>query len=192
MNLRFAEHIISGSRLLLTPRRFLRAKGFGVHSPFAYSFLSDVVRCPYAYYAYPLLDAIARNASPSISPKLMRLIFRVGARFDIRTAICLGPEAQAVNASLRLLRRQIRLVNPGAPAQILIAGRITPSQAKTLLQALPSVIILTGIRRKHSSTKRFWQQIDADTGHGMSFADTDNIIFINSPALPRQHFRICL
>lgn len=53
--------------------------GFGVHSPLAYAFTTEILRTHYQYYAYPGLRAACRNRDPHIY-KLAKLLHRITAR----------------------------------------------------------------------------------------------------------------
>ena len=89
--------------------RWRHSKGYGVHSPFAYKFVTEVLRPGiYGYYAYNQLEALNRNF------KEQRSSFFKEARFLIRLAYFLHtkriitykikwPEAQIVAKALRLV-----------------------------------------------------------------------------------------
>lgn len=72
----------SARRLIGLPRRRVRAAGFGIHSPFAFGFVRDVIRCRLAYYNYEAIDAIAGRCG--IRKSALRLAFRIASRFDCR------------------------------------------------------------------------------------------------------------
>ncbi len=60
-------------------KRWRHGRGFGVHSPFAYHFVTEVLRLPriYGYYAYRDVASLYRECRPSLSPAEAILIFRV-------------------------------------------------------------------------------------------------------------------
>lgn len=68
-------------RLIKTPRRLARSKGFGVHSPFAYSFIRDTIRCRNSYYAYTAIEELAHKSECRESD--LKLVFRIACRFDV-------------------------------------------------------------------------------------------------------------
>lgn len=75
-------------------RRAWRRGGFGVHSPFAFSFLQSVVRgygSRYGYYAYDELDRMA--AASGMPARTMRMAYRAALFFrDCRLEILATPE----------------------------------------------------------------------------------------------------
>ncbi|MDE5785867.1 MAG: hypothetical protein K2H98_04975, partial [Duncaniella sp.] len=42
--------------------RYRRTRGFGVHSPFAYGFITQVLGCRYPFYCWSQLEAEVRDA----------------------------------------------------------------------------------------------------------------------------------
>lgn len=66
--------------------RLKRSRGFGVHSPFAFHFITKVLKERLPYYAYSELDAkrtaTLRAGKASMPTKSMRLIFRVVNYFN--------------------------------------------------------------------------------------------------------------
>lgn len=64
-------------------RKIKHRKGYGVHSPFAFSIITDVIEEKSAYYAYSVMHRIYMNNSP-ISYKAACLILRLANRFQTR------------------------------------------------------------------------------------------------------------
>lgn len=64
------------------PRKAIRSRGFGVHSPFAFRFIREVLRQPYAYYSYQAIERSCRldGTDPRVAKALYRLalFFRNG------------------------------------------------------------------------------------------------------------------
>lgn len=85
---------------LKSPRREYRSRGFGIHSPFAFRFVREVLKQPCAYYAYSSLDALARKEG--VDSCVVRAIFRIAlavrpGRLEVR-----APESYAIETALRL------------------------------------------------------------------------------------------
>lgn len=99
------------SRLADIYRRWRHGRGFGVHSPYAFRMVNDVLRLPpdYAYYAY---DDIARERHRLQAPVPLAeafLIFRAVNEFQpsLVAILARGPLE-------RLLCSIVRLASPGA------------------------------------------------------------------------------
>lgn len=70
--------------------RFRNRKGYGVHSPFAYNLIRNVINEKGEYYAYADLKPLRKNAR-SLSPlKVDKLLFRLANFFQPSTAIQVG------------------------------------------------------------------------------------------------------
>lgn len=72
-------------------RRWRHSRGFGIHSPFAYTFITDVLAQPLPYYGYADISADPR----------VRLLFRIAARFQPRHVLILSSKPQLLDAAVR-------------------------------------------------------------------------------------------
>lgn len=70
-------------------RHLKHRKGFGVHSPFAFSIITDVIEEKNAYYAYSSMNRTYSNATP-ISFKVACLLLRLANRFQARKIVEVG------------------------------------------------------------------------------------------------------
>ncbi len=82
-------------------KRYRKSKGFGIHSPFAFSFVLNVLREQAAYYAYADIEARRNEARrvkkllkvrkpKMISEKSARMMFRVANYFNPQKVLQLG------------------------------------------------------------------------------------------------------
>lgn len=69
-------------------KRWRHTRGYGVHSPFAYSVVKGVVRPgrPYAWYAYKDIDNAVGTDSLSGSRRMAKTLLRLAAFLDARHA----------------------------------------------------------------------------------------------------------
>lgn len=75
--------------LHLSMRKLKHRKGFGVHSPFAYSIITEVIEEKLPYYAYRRMQRTFDKQSP-ISFKVACLLLRLANRFHCRNVAELG------------------------------------------------------------------------------------------------------
>ncbi|MGN0213986.1 MAG: hypothetical protein ACI4AH_04160 [Muribaculaceae bacterium] len=77
-------------------KRFCRSRGFGIHSPFAYNFVVDVISQRLPYYAYEELELMHHAvASDNRCKRVMslenaKLLFRVTNHFNPRHILQIG------------------------------------------------------------------------------------------------------
>lgn len=73
-------------------RKLKHRKGYGVHSPFAYAVITEVIeeKCP--YYAYQKLSKLYPKDSP-VKFKVATLLFRLANRFRARRILEIGCDA---------------------------------------------------------------------------------------------------
>lgn len=81
-------------------QRLRHSRGFGVHSPFAYRFIREVICERYAFYAYDALDAAAGGWPGGV--RAARLLLRVAVWADApEVAVC--GQGGAAEAARRIL-----------------------------------------------------------------------------------------
>lgn len=109
-------------RYLTAPRRFNRSRGFGIHSPFAFDFVTSTLRERYRYYAYAdlaglrsrarrlIADSGRRADRRLISEKGMRRLFRIVCRFNPRELLEIGSDYGPATAAMLLPCSRSRLI----------------------------------------------------------------------------------
>lgn len=75
-------------------RRIKHRRGFGVHSPFAYAIITEVIEEKLPYYAYSSMQRRYDKKSP-VPFKVVCLLFRLANRFSCRNIAILGDEQYA-------------------------------------------------------------------------------------------------
>ncbi len=157
--------------------RQYRARGHGIHSPFAFSFIGDVLTesgSGYGYYSYPELNRLAANSHEA---RLARLLLRLVSRIPHGV----GP-IQVANPTPALVRAV-----EGASGErrlLVINSNRLVEEAQTIIDG-EGVIVITddlahlGRRLKESMT------------HGMSFTSGRGLtVIVSDTTLPLQHFKL--
>lgn len=106
-------------RYLTALKRYHRSKGHGIHSPFAFSFVLNVLRCRLPYYAYEDIEnmrslAISRTKSFWRHPKIIslknaKLLFRIVNYFNPSEILQLGTNYGVSSASMLTVSSGIEL-----------------------------------------------------------------------------------
>lgn len=123
-------------QLLTAPVRYKRSRGFGIHSPFAYRFITGVLREPLPYYAYADITRrrnMAFNLASRIeghrrviSEKNARLLFRIAADVNPRVILQIGTTYGVSTTALLDVDRTSQLViTPGAAACSEVYDKVT-------------------------------------------------------------------
>ncbi len=182
--------------------------GYGVHSPFAFNFITGVVYERGTYYAYRQLD---RLYGPMVRwlhlrpRKCGRLLFRL-ANYVHPAAIVTWRASDTVRAWLAGGCAGARLVEwpaEGAGSADRQGGETAPlllylegySGAGAVYDSLRcrlsagSVLVLSGIRRS-ASARRLWCRLQKDTNVGAMFDLYDYGIVFFEPLRNNQHYII--
>lgn len=154
--------------------RYRHSKGFGVHSPFAFRFITEVLgeKCPYYDYA-------------RLRDRRQRLLYRI--------AVSLSPATYGVAGDADAA--PVPMACPGAvlaagTVDLLVAGcEAMPEELYPTLDG-GGVVVVSGKNRPLMDAAK--ARLDA-IGHGMTFDNArDLCILVAYPRLPRQDIPIRL
>lgn len=161
--------------LFLKYSRWRHSRGFGIHSPFAFRFITEVLCMPELYGYYSYLD-IPRGD--------MRTLFRVVVRLQPR-------KVAMVDCDNRDIRRAVFDAAPkAAPANLNEADFVVFDAARN--RKLPADAIPP---RAHMFIMNYrkWKELEtyrATLGHGMIFMGNHVAVVAALQHLPRQDFDV--
>lgn len=168
------------------PLRFRTGRGFGVHSPFAFKFILDVLTEKLPYYAY---DVIVDATS--------RLIFRVAVYFRPHYVALLGTGCASVSDAILLAAPDAIIGNLNLDSDFIV---VTPG--------IDSSAVFNLIRRKLADRQNFVVVVNrlnnseqmydlssklcSELTYGMTFGNNKIRIFTLLTKLSPQHFNLWL
>lgn len=202
------------------PRRYRTSRGFGVHSPFAFEFITRVLRDREAYYyAYPEIDALCGKthrdtlldnmvfSCSDYERQEARMLFRMLCRFNPKQVIEIGGgnevsriiiERAIPHAELHRWSRDTPTpVDFGKSCFIIVnyALDINATLIRSyLIEALkhPQGVVIF-FRNLHLPLLRhIWDQVFAAAPFGMTFHDDVSGVYVALPKLPREDFEILI
>lgn len=199
------------------PLRWRRSHGFGVHSPFAYDFITKVLcERDAGYYAYSEIAAACRrmqanalsgSAEESEKPAVAQMLFRVFCHFHPSEVIEAGRGNEVTDLIIeRAVPGARRSVwHPGMAAEsnqetgklILVNGLGTGECAPlctfiTPLLAAGETVVIIRHRNEMPEAQVLWERLAAGNIPGMGFADEQTAIFVGRKGLPHQIFPVVL
>lgn len=180
--------------------RFRKRCGYGIHSPFAFGFVTGVIYEKGEYYAYAQLERAAgdsASASAALRRKDLRLLFRLANCQRPPTGILYGmDETDACLSWLKAgschtLWKQFGS-EEGQKAQMVVAAKDWPRQTDQLLASLEEggMLVVFGLWQ-NAQRREAWKRILADAKSVVSFDLRDFGIVFYRPDLNREHYRIC-
>ncbi len=150
-------------------------RGFGIHSPFAYRFITEVLRQGLPFYAYRDIPADGR----------MRLLFRVACHLQPRRVEVITSTPAPVESTLRRVSGKIEFVAEEADFVVADLGDTTVSELLPRLARLSKGALLLNIRSEEL------REIAAGLERGMLFYNCRGTAVLASlPHLPRQDFKV--
>lgn len=180
-------------RLFRWLRRFRKRQGYGVHSPYAFDFITGVIYNSEAYYAY---DALRRALPYSLSrldeydpvsglsAKDLRLLFRL-ANFQEARVLHLRGASAAVQSHLLAARPHAAVVDAavaGEPADLLFTDLAASPAPPFSPLSEGGMHILRGIHRSKAA-EAFWEQCRSHHSATLSFDLWRFGILLNRPKL---------
>lgn len=169
--------------------------GFGVHSPFAFDFITKVLREKDRYYPYPEAMEILDNEGllTARNIRFANLIMRISFRYKPSVI-----ELAGTNARLFEGIRKLTIDNLGAERTtgriFFLSGEdIKAVDLKTYPEQLfcSRKIIIADMYRLTPETISFIEKLREDAESGMTFTSTNGIkVYVFDDNLPIQNFKL--
>lgn len=159
-------------------KRLYRSRGHGIHSPFAFHFVTGVVGEHAAFYAYEELDTLPGDRHQH---HVARLLHRVAVFFNPPVIGVAGDIPGLYRRALELSDSRCRIVPVGecdTPPRLIIVADDTP------LEALPEL-------PRSRQALVFLDRV-VTPRNAMSFSDGRMSIVVRDTRLPAQHFEVNL
>ncbi len=177
---------------IITYLKALRgSRGFGIHSPFAFEFVLNVLRDRHPFYAYEELERRhkVRNGSERPSLQQMKLLFRISSRLDLKYISVIGNPDTLLIDSLTMPSSQTTIDNTALSSLTIVASNTEMSDTEITDAILNNLnhggsIILFG----HN---HMVQHIYEHMSHGILFHNgSEPTIIVGQKHLPRQQFLV--
>lgn len=168
--------------------RYRHGKGFGVHSPFAFHFITTILNCKYSYYGYSEIE----EAIPTIkSNKTLRhdakLILRLIARYNIKSITLPQNTHKAISIAAKTAYSGIEIISSPQENReyhlTYIHSEVPNSNViKNTLSSNHNILIFKGISNKELYSQ--FSEITTDMSAGAIFKDDDIAIVFTNKKLP--------
>lgn len=167
-------------------KRWRHGRGFGIHSPFAYDFITRTLRERMPYYAYERIDAAAHRGDGRLSSRKLRLIFRIAVRFNPSKAAVIGDaNAAVVRLALKSARHNMTIVDCRDAADLYV---INDDLTLPYDDRRKTVYIFPDMKSGgDAACDTLWNGVT----HGMRFDSPSSFtVIVTSPTLPKQSFEV--
>ncbi|NDW13048.1 hypothetical protein D0T50_09095 [Bacteroides sp. 214] len=186
-------------------KRFRYRCGYGVHSPFAFNFITQVIYEKENYYAYKELEQNAEQLSTHLSRKLNRLFFRITNSLQPTTILEIGdtPLSQKYLLAAKRMCNYTHLTTTDTSIDVYLADLILfhykkekAKETKELIFKLidnnitdSSVLIIEGIQYS-PEMKQLWKQLKESERTGITFDLYDIGIIFFDRKKEKQHYKV--
>ena len=197
-------------QILVWLKRFRYRCGYGVHSPFAFDFITNVIYEKASYYAYGEIEndnrasrAKAVKKESNHSKKVNRLLFRLVNRVQPEAIIDAGKQgvdSSYLQAGKRTAKyiplasddiaglspiQQVDFLYIDHPENIVLVEKLYEYGVNKTIKR--SMIVIRGIYHS-DAMKTFWRQVVADKRVGITFDLYDlGILFFDHSKI-KQHY----
>ena len=162
--------------------RYRRTRGFGVHSPFAYGFITQVLGSRYPFYCWDKLEAEVRHDS-KMRWRDARALFRTLNQFAPGKVYSAPDDRHGAMRIVRAWSNSCEISADPVECPFLIVGDDEPEDATAII-AGEKTVFFTSVRNP------LWTRLVADMERGQSFTNSVTGIAVCNPKLPRHHFKI--
>ncbi|MEZ3520927.1 MAG: hypothetical protein K1V78_05450 [Muribaculaceae bacterium] len=161
-------------------QRLRHRRGFGVHSPSAYRFITEVLNERLPYYGYERLDSL--DADPHLARLLFRVLVATGPR---RVGIlCADPARRIILEDItKAALPHAGLFASSGSSDFVIVDSDSGEEFPGRLGSKGAFIIDSDRRRRRRSLDGLTSGSSFDNGRGIA------VVTINS-GIPRQHFNV--
>lgn len=168
------------------PGRYFRSRGFGVHSPFAFRFINDVLRMRgYGLYCYPAVNELPLPDGARLSHATLRLWARLASFFNPSDVSASGVGSSAALATAALVCPSAA-VRPSGSAALIWLGDEHPDPARLAEEICgrEATLLLHRCRVTADALRTLLP-------YGMTFTNRSGLtIVVASDRLPRQDFKL--
>lgn len=174
-------------------KRWRHTRGYGVHSPFAFFLINEVInsRRGYSYYGEEELDNRLKDRGRK-QRRFGRLIMRLAARLDVGSAfISENSDKKLFESALTAANSKIALTSAEDLADnsrliITRADHMVIDKLEKLLERPGRILLLT-------DTPKGWRQRLFDSlEEGLMFYGKRNLLLINRPTMQKVAYSIKL
>lgn len=165
--------------------RFRQRKGYGVHSPFAFDFITNVIYNKERYYAYGEMDKSLRWWEKGRIRSMRHLAFRMTNFHEPKTIYSDGKDARILEACKQGSRDMTVIENNSTvKADMILLNRADEKAMAHLDEG--TMLVLKNLR----SEKAFWKRIKDDNRVTVTFDMYDVGVAFAKKRLNKQHYKV--
>ena len=162
--------------------RYRRTRGFGVHSPFAFGYITMVLTCRYPYYVFEDLRTDIAHLDGALRPADALTLFRVLDHSRTDTVAIIPHSDPSVTTTVKAWSERCKFAVADKANFIILTD---PVDIATVCGDVKGKTLFF-TRRAFSSFLSFREKLNI----GMTFTNGHTAIAVCNPDLPRQDFEI--
>ncbi len=181
-------------RLAEAYKRWRHTRGYGVHSPFAYKVVKEVIRPGrrYAYYGYEDIDCALCRGKGTHARRMARTLLRLAAFLDTdRVFMPNSHDTTLYRTAIRAAGSRIHVTSAMQEAEN--CGLICSTADYIPLERLVSLLRLPGRTLALHDAPAGWAGILFDSiGEGLMFHGRKNVLIFSRPDMQKVSYSILI
>lgn len=163
-------------------KRLRHSKGFGVHSPFAFMLVNEIINCRYRYYGYDDVEPYIDSANSRKQRRLARLLIRITGRVSFERFVIIGEADRVLSKAVEVADSRVEIVKGPvkeySSALVYIGALCADSEyLRSAMHTDGNVLIFDTLG--DDKLRMQYESLVSEVCHGVVFEDTDmSMVFI--------------
>lgn len=163
-------------------KRLRHSKGFGIHSPFAFMLVNEVINCRCRYYGYDDIEPYIDLMKGSKQRRLARLLIRLVGRISFNKFVIVGEIDDVLIKAVEIADSRVEIERGVEEvlslSLIYVAGLCdADEELSASMQVDGNVFVFDGLC--DSELRKQYEYLVSECRHGVVFEDRDmSIVFV--------------
>ena len=165
-------------------KRLRHSKGFGIHSPFAFMLVNEIINCRCRYYGYDDIEPYIDLMKGRKQRRLARLLIRLAGRISFKKFVIVGEADEVLIKAVEIADSRVA-IEKGLDGQlssslVYVAELCDVSKGLSAsMQVDGNVFVFGGLC--DSELRNQYEAVVSECCHGVVFEDRDmSIVFVRS------------
>lgn len=164
-------------------KRLRHSKGFGIHSPFAFMLVNEIINCRYRYYGYDDIEPYIDSMKGCKQRRLARLLIRLVGRISFKKFVAIGETDEVLIKAVEIADSRVeveRCVEEVlSPSLIYVAGLCDAEELSASMQVEGNVFVFDGLC--DGELRKRYEALLSECRHGVVLEDCDmSIVFVRN------------
>lgn len=165
-------------------KRLRHSKGFGIHSPFAFMLVNEIINCRCRYYGYDDIELYIDSMKGRKQRRLARLLIRLVGRISFKKFIVIGKADDVLIKAVEIADSRVEIergVEEVLSSSLIYVTELCDADEdlSASMQVDGNVFVFDGLY--DSELRKQYEYLVSECRHGVVFEDCDmSIVFVRN------------